>query len=101
VQTAWKDKCRAVLIRFRGAYAYVDALPADRKTRSVRRTDLKEIPVRLCRLGYLTDHDQWQYAFYMYSDEKYAPSLVASGSFEATPEQAFDCSARRYLFLAS
>ena len=58
-------------------------------------------PVRLCRLGYLADHDRWQYAFYMYGDEKYAPSLVASGSFEATPEQAFDCSAGRYLFLAS
>ena len=32
-----------------------------------------------------------------YSDMKYEPSVVASGSFVATPEQAFDCSAGVYL----
>ena len=30
-QAEWTDRCRAVLIRFRGAYAYVDALPSDRQ----------------------------------------------------------------------
>ena len=92
-RAAWKHQCRAVLIRFRGAYAYVDALPLRRE----QRADRAEIPVRLCRLGYLGDTNRWQYAFFKYSDMKYALSVVASGSFEATPEQAFDCSAGVYL----
>jgi hypothetical protein len=41
--------------------------------------------------------DLWEYAFYKYSDAKYQLSVVASGSFEATPEEAFDCSADVYL----
>ncbi len=93
-QTGWKDRCRGVLIRFRGAYAYVDALPS---TLTERRADREETPVQLCRLGYLGDANRWQYAFFKYSDMKYALSLVASGSFEATPEEAFDCSAGVYL----
>ncbi len=34
---------------------------------------------------------------FKYSDEKHGLSVAASGSFEATPEQAFDCSAGLYL----
>lgn len=96
-QAEWKDRCRAVLIRFRGAYAYVEVLPSDREALREGRAARKETPVRLCRLGYLGNANQWQYAFFKYSDMKYALSLVASGSFEATPEEAFDCSAGVYL----
>ena len=53
--------------------------------------------MRLCRLGCLGSVNKWEYAFFKYSDMKYALSLVASGSFEATPEEAFDCSAGVYL----
>ena len=95
--TGWQDQCRGVLIRFRGAYAYVDALPSARETLTERRVGREEIPVQLCRLGYLGEANRWQYAFFKYSDMKYALSLRASGSFEATPEEAFDCSARVYL----
>ncbi len=97
VQTEWKDRCRAVLIRFRGAYAYVEALPSGREPLTKRRAGNEATPVQLCRLGYLGDNNRWQYAFFKYSDMKYALSLVASGSFEATPEEAFDCSAGVYL----
>jgi len=45
----------------------------------------------------LGNDDAWECAFFRYSDEKYELSLGASGSFEATPEEAFDCSARIYL----
>jgi hypothetical protein len=86
-----------VLIRFRGAYAYVDALPFVREAAGERRADREETPVRLCRLGYLGDPNRWQYAFFKYSDMKYALSVLASGSFEATPEEAFDCAAGVYL----
>ncbi len=96
-QTAWKDRCRGVLIRFRGAYAYVDAIPAGRETLTERRAGREETPLQLCRLGYLGDANRWQYAFFKYSDMKYAVSVVASRSFEATPEEAFDCSAGVYL----
>ena len=61
-----------MLIRFRGAYAYVDALPLRRE----RRADRAEIPVRLCRLGYLGDTNRWQYAFFTYSDMKYARQVA-------------------------
>jgi hypothetical protein len=96
-QTVWKGRCRGVLICFRGAYAYVGALPSGRETLTERRVGREETPVQLCRLGYLGDANRWQYAFFKYSDMKYALSLVASGSFEATSEEAFDCSAGVYL----
>lgn len=96
-QTEWKDRCSAVLVRFRGAYAYVDALPLDRERHSEAGLGEEPTPLRLCRLGYLGDDKRWQYAFFKYSDMKYELSLVASGSFEATPEEAFDCSAGVYL----
>ncbi len=88
-------------MRFRGAYAYVDAIPAKRQhlpgTSRAERATVDAIPVRLCRLGYLGNRDRWAYAFFKYSDETYEPSVVASGSFVATPEEAFDCSASVYL----
>jgi hypothetical protein len=62
-----------------------------------RYIQVGEIPVDLCRLGYLGSIDRWAYAFFKYSDECYAPSVVASGSFVATPEQAFDCASEVYL----
>jgi hypothetical protein len=101
VRTRWKDHCREVRIRFRGAYAYVEAFPLNRQympwITQEQRALIDATPTRLCRLGYLGNDDQWQYAFYKYSDEKYALSVVASGSFEAMPEEAFDCSAEVYL----
>lgn len=97
----WKGRCRGVVVRFRGAYAYVDAFSSESPhmpwTTPEQRARIDATPTRLCRLGYLGSLDQWQYAFYKYSDEKYALSVVASGSFEATPEQAFDCAAGVYL----
>lgn len=62
-----------------------------------RREHLEAIPIRLFRLRYLGSDDAWEYAFFKYSDEKYELSLGASGSFKATPDEAFYCSARIYL----
>jgi len=97
----WKDRCRGIIVRFRGAYAYIDAFPVTRwympGTTPEQKARIDASPTHLCRLGYLSHPDLWEYAFYKYSDEKYAPSVVASGSFRATPEEAFDCSAWVYL----
>jgi len=97
----WKRWCRSLVPSFRGRFAYVDALPAQRwympGTTREQRAMIDATPVRLCRLEYVRSGDRWRYAFFKYSNEKYAPSVVASGSFMATPEQAFDSAARVYL----
>jgi hypothetical protein len=100
-RTKWKGRCREVIIRFRGAFAYIDALAVNTwympGTTPEEKARIDATPTHLCRLSYLGNSDLWEYAFYKYSDEKYKTSVVASGSFEATPEEAFDCSAWVYL----
>jgi len=100
-RNAWADRCREVAVRFRGAFAYVDAFEANPwhppGTTPEERARIDVIPTRLCRLGYLGSLDRWEYAFYKSSDDAYEPSVVLSGSFEATPEDAFDTSAAVYL----
>lgn len=53
--------------------------------------------MHLCRLEYLGRADEWGFAFYKYSDEKYERSVTLSGSFTGTPEECLDCSAMAYL----
>ena len=61
------------------------------------RARIDATPLQLCRLGYLASVERWAFAFYRYSDEAYEPSVFPSGSFEGSPEEAFDCSAGVYL----
>jgi hypothetical protein len=96
----WAGRCREVLVRFRGAFAYVDVLaptgcwlPMTAK----ERARLEATPTRLCRLGYLGSAERWAFAFYKCSDETYEPAVDLSGSFATTPEDAFDCAAGVYL----
>ena len=99
--TNWKDQCRGVIVRFRGAFAYVDAFRAENfympGTTPEQRAEIDATPTHLCRLRYLGSADRWEYAFFKYSDEKYEPSFGMSGSFVVTPEEAFDTSALAYL----
>jgi len=101
VRTHWKDRCREVVVRFRGAFAYVDAFPLDRQsmpgTTPEEQAQIEAAPTHLCRLGYLGSADRWEFAFFKYSDEKYEPSFLPSGMLVGTPEEAFDCSAQVYL----
>ena len=39
------------------------------------------------------DDDAWGLAFYTYSNEKYEVSMYPNGTFEGTPEEAFDVGA--------
>lgn len=95
-----KDRIGKIFIRFHGAYVYIAALERQKgdwsALRIVRYADQDEVPVELCRLGYLGSLEEWEYAFYKYSDNRYALSVVASGRFTATPEQCFDTSAGVY-----
>jgi len=101
VRAHWKGRCREIVVRFRGTFAYVDAFPL--RIQFMPGTTLEEqarieaTPTHLCRLGYLGNSDRWEFAFFKYSDEKYEPSFLPSGASVGTPEEAFDCAAQVYL----
>ena len=88
-------------MRFRGAFAYVDAFPLEPQfmfgVTPEERAQIEATPTHLCRLGYMGRADLWAFAFFKYSDEKYEPSFLPSGTSVGTPEEAFDCAAQVYL----
>ncbi|MEI8189343.1 MAG: hypothetical protein WCI75_06475 [candidate division NC10 bacterium] len=100
-EQAWGDLCREVVVRFRGAFAYVDVFPRHRQflpgETAEQQTLIEATPTHLCRLQYLGRHDLWGFAFYKYSDNKYEPSFLPSGAMGGTAEEAFDCAADVYL----
>jgi hypothetical protein len=50
-------------------------------------------PWHLFRLRYFGNQDRWSLAFYTYSHERYEACAFPDGSFEGTPEDAFDVGA--------
>ena|SRR5216683_998553 len=70
-------------VRFRGALCYVDAY----------REPASSGPVHLVRLRYFGSDDRWSLAFYTYSHERYEPCAFVDGSFQGSPEDAFDIGA--------
>ena len=93
---AWLD------IRFRGSFCYIDAYKEpDLKAKPWRgsgetlaafRKRMRNTPTHLCRLRYC-GQNQWSVAFFTYSNEKYEPSMMATGSFCSTPEDGLDVGA--------
>lgn len=93
-------------VRFHGALCYIDAYtepeipsgnaPPDGETRDQWFDRLRNTPLHLCRIRYFGNDDRWSFAFYTYSHEKYEPSLLLSGEFQGTPEEAFETSAQFY-----
>jgi len=94
----YKGKYTRLDIRFRSQFCYIDAytephpveLTGTDETPEERLERLRNIPTHLCRLRYFGDEDAWGFAFYKYSDMKYELSVLDSGDFWGTPEQAFD-----------
>lgn len=91
-------------IRFRGQFCYIDAYvepdlapgwppPDYPETREQMIERLRNTPTHLCRLRYFGDAERWSMAFFAYSSEKYEPSIFNNGTFEGTPEEAFETSA--------
>ena len=72
-------------LRYRSGFAYVDGVLADGDV------------VNLCRLRYLGSADDWGFAIYLYSREAYEDSILPTGSFTGTPEEALDCACGLYL----
>jgi hypothetical protein len=92
-------------IRFRGKFCYIAAYtepppyypsPSFPETEEAYRARLMSTPEPLCRLRY-HGGDQWDMAFYKYSDEKYELCILNTGSFFGTPEEGFDTAAQVYL----
>ncbi len=99
----FKGKYIRLDIHFKGQFCYVDAFqepevsddwpPKDwHETQEVYIERLRNTPTHLCRLRYFGD-DQWGFAFYTYSNEKYELSVYPNGEFLGKPEDAFLASA--------
>ena len=96
-------------IRFKGQFCYIDAYteleplgpnwpPPDwPETREEMMERLRNTPTHLCRLRYFGDEERWGFAFYAYSSEKYELSILPSGNFFGSPEEAFQTAAGAYL----
>ncbi len=93
--------------RFRGQFCYIDAYqepvvmegwpPEDwGVSRDEYLEQLRNTPIHLCRLRYF-GNDEWGFAFYTYSNERYELSVYPNGSFTGTPEDAFATAASVYL----
>ena len=74
-----------VTVRFRGKFAYVTGqLPGG-----------QDLP--LCRLRYAGYASLWGFAIYRASHDDYQDSILPSGQFAGTPEEALDCACGLYL----
>lgn len=71
-------------IRYRASFAYINGATGD-----------DSLP--LFRLRYLRSTDQWGFAIYLASRDGYEDSILPTGSFTGTPEQALDCACGLYL----
>ena len=100
----YKGKYIRIGVRFSAAFCYLDAylepfVPADYdaklfgESREQHIERLRNSPVHLCRLRFFGKEDSWTMAFFTYSHEKYEPCFFPNGTWEGTPEEAFDASA--------
>ncbi|MGB2922898.1 MAG: hypothetical protein WA944_25085 [Mycobacterium sp.] len=71
--------------RFRSAFAYIAVTLDDDTT------------MTLMRLRYGGSANRWGFAIYLASTGKYEASILPSGAFAGTPEEALDCACGLYL----
>jgi len=100
----YADKYACLDVHFRGQLCYIDAytvpstLPSFDPTvfgesREAYLQRPRDTPIHLCRLRYFGDEQRWSMALYTYSNEKYEPCFFNNGTFQGTPEEAFDTAA--------
>jgi hypothetical protein len=70
---------------YRGVFAYVAGADADGDA------------MPLLRLRYQRSASSWGFAIYLASRDGYEDSILPSGSFAGTPEEALDCACGLYL----
>ena len=83
-QQHWPALAR-VDVRFRAGFAYIDGRLADGTT------------IKLCRLRYGGSASRWGFAMYRASHNDYQDSVLPTGTFTGTAEDALDCAASLYL----
>ena len=91
----WSGRVKKLLLAFHGKHARVAVVEGAPKGKGglpevARYVEGDEVPLMLCRLGYLGSVDRWRFEFFKYSDERFELAMGPSGSFEVTPEQALD-----------
>ncbi|MDF3290136.1 hypothetical protein [Streptomyces silvisoli] len=77
-RTAW-PQLRHLQVRHRGAFAYVTGELADSEV------------VKLMRLRYAGTATRWGFALYYASSDRYEDTLLPTGGFAGSPEDALDC----------
>ncbi len=83
-RTQWPQLAR-VTVRFRGAFAYVDAQLPDGDT------------LPLMRLRYGGSAVRWGSAMYLASKDGYEDAVLPTDAFAGLPEDALDCAAGLHL----
>jgi hypothetical protein len=83
-RTRW-PQLDAVRVRFRAGFAYIDGDLGDGEV------------LKLCRLRYRGSASSWGFAIYRASHDDYEASILPSGTFAGSPEQALDCACGLYL----
>lgn len=83
-RTQW-PQLAGVIVRFRGAFAYVDGQLPDGDT------------IALMRLRYTGSAARWGFAMYLASKDGYEAAVLPTGAFAGLPEDALDCAAGLYL----
>ena len=81
VQAKW-PACKAVFVRCRGAYAYVEAQGLEEPQ-----------PEPVCRLRYMGGVDSWEFAYFTWSRQAYELSVLDNGLPFGSPEECFDAAA--------
>jgi hypothetical protein len=80
----WPDLA-GVSVRFRANFAYIDGEVRDGPT------------IPLCRLRYGGSANRWGFGIYLASRDGYEDSVLPSGAFSGSPEEALDCACVLYL----
>ena len=93
---------RAIEVRFRAQFCYVDAyleLAADGDDRGAGGTapdGVRSEAMQLCRLRYFGP-DRWSLAIYSYAHERYDPSVFGDGEWFGPAAAGFDLAGNLYL----
>jgi len=80
----WPD-LKELRVRFRANFAYVEATLPDGYDQP------------LFRLGWTGARDRWAFAIWLASKDGYETSVLTSGAFAGTVEEALDCACGLYL----
>ncbi len=80
----WPQLC-SVTVRYRGTFAYIDG----------ELTDGETLP--LMRLRYGGSAVRWGFAIYLASSNGYNDSILPTGTFAGSPQDALDCACDLHL----